>query len=86
MEPGEFRPLEVFEPVTLRAYSRKGGNLLYEVYIEQEVQYQHLLAGCQELLNKGFCSRVDVVKGTGTDLIGSLTARSSYQMEMGKHA
>ena len=68
--PGlEERAFEEFGPLMLRAYSAAGGMLLYECEVRSEEVYNHQLANYQDLLNRGFLARVDVLKAGTTDLI-----------------
>lgn len=58
--------------MTIRAYKSAGGGLAFEAEALSEVAYAHQLNACQELLNRGILSRVDVLRHGTTDLIGCM--------------
>ena len=71
--PGlEERALEHFEPVTVRGYTSAGGRLVFEASAESPVAYAHQLHHCQQLIDLGILSRVDVLKMGTTELVGSM--------------
>ena len=56
----------------MRGYTSAGGKLAFEASAESPVAYAHQLHHCQQLIDMGILSRVDVLRMGTTDLIGCM--------------